>query len=193
MGNYNSGRRPEMWDPRGQVEDAVVLEAGLLRQYGAFVRGAAGILRWEGSSASFRCDGERLTLNYRTRGQEYCQHIRISEVSLKWSQRRSTRPALLCDCGYRGYKLYLSKRQPYFLCRTCQGLIYELQTYNSSGLCYALLKSIKEERRIRYAWQKHDKKRKRDTVLDTDRTLSTNRPVDSGHPPGGVTSMKGGS
>jgi len=170
MGGFNSGRRPEMWDPRGQVEDALMLDAGALRHSGAFVRGAAGILRWEGSSASFRCDGERLTLNYTTRGQAYSQHIRLSSVPLKLNHARSSRPALLCDCGYRGYKLYLSKRQPYFLCRTCQGLIYELQAHHSSGLGHLFLQSIKEERRYYAAWQKHHTKKRR----DTDRTLSTN-------------------
>ena len=148
MGGTNSGRHPELWDPRGQVEDALVLDAALLRRSGAFAVGV-GTLKWESSRAAFRCDGERLTLIYTTRGQEYCQHIRLSSIPLNWRRWHSTRPALLCsECGYRGYKLYLSKRQPYFLCRRCQGLIYEIQTYNSRGLCHALLQSIKAERKV---------------------------------------------
>jgi hypothetical protein len=148
MGGHNSGRRPEMWDTRGQVEDAAILDAASLRRLGAFACGAAGILKWEdGNRVEFRCDGSTITLNYTTRGRAYCQHIQLSSVPLNWSRKPSARPALLCsECGYRGYKLYFSKRQPYFLCRACQHLIYEIQTYNSLGMCHALLKVLKEER-----------------------------------------------
>jgi hypothetical protein len=43
------------------------------------------------------------------------------------------RPYLLCPCGYRANKLYLSPRQYSFLCRRCAGLYYESTTINRSS------------------------------------------------------------
>jgi hypothetical protein len=154
MGNYNSGRRPEIWDPRPQVEDANVIDIPLLRAYNALTPGNAGLLTWpDGKSrAGFTYDGETLTLDYSIKGQAYRQFIQVASMQLKLNHA-PRRTCLLCpECGYRGYKLYLS-RKPRFLCRKCQGLTYELQTYRHGSLCYMLLQSIKEERRYFEHWK----------------------------------------
>jgi hypothetical protein len=149
MGNYNSGRRPEIWNPRAQVEDALILDIALLRAHDALSAGSQGVIQWPDakSRASFCRQGETLTLDYSIRGQAYRQHVQLTTMVLSLNHAPH-RTCLLCsECGRRGYKLYLSKLKPFFLCRKCQNLCYEQQTYNSRGLCYMLYQGIRRERK----------------------------------------------
>jgi hypothetical protein len=59
------------------------------------------------------------------------------------------RPYLVCNCGYRGNKLYLSSREYSFLCRRCAGLYYDVTSINRKSplgrLKYQLWKKFKIE------------------------------------------------
>jgi len=164
MGGMNSGRRPDLWEQRPQVEDALIIDIPLLRAHDALTSGTHGVLHWTGSKrqCAFQTHGDELTLTYAIKGCAYRQSIRLATIPLWWNNRTS-RPCLLCSqCGRRGYKLYLSRRQPYFLCRRCQGLVYEVQATHYSGLCYALLRGMKEECRYAAWWKRtYGRKRRR--------------------------------
>jgi hypothetical protein len=164
MGGLNSGRRPEIWDPRPQVEDALLLDIPLLRSYDALTSGAHGVMQWteKRGCIAFHTHGDMITFDYAIRGRAYQQSIQFAAIPLHWSHS-TARPCLFCSaCQRRGYKLYLSRR-PYFLCRGCQGLVYEAQTLHFGGLCYAYLRSLKEERRFEAWWKRRKNKKRRGT------------------------------
>lgn len=80
------------------------------------------------------------------------------------------RPYLLCPCGYRANKLYLSPYSHSFMCRRCAGLYYESTTINKNttvgALGHALFRLFKVDeqkpkvKRITYAG-KYTKKAER--------------------------------
>jgi hypothetical protein len=156
MGGINSGRRPDVWERRPQVEDALIIDIPLLRAHDALTSGTHGILHWTRSKSecAFLTHGDELILAYALKGRAYQQSIHLAAIPLRWNNGTS-RTCLLCSqCGRRGYKLYLSRRQPYFLCRVCQGLVYELQAPHYGGLCYALLRVMRAERRYASRWER---------------------------------------
>ena len=155
MGGMNSGRQPDLWGSRPQVEDALILDIPTLRKFGALTDGAKGTLVWMNNRGElgFQMSGDTLRLDYAVRGQPYRQFIRLVPMRLKLNNNPS-RICLLCECGYQGYKLYLSRTKPCFACRKCQNLIYEAQTVHHGGICYLLIQAIKEERRFHAQWQR---------------------------------------
>jgi hypothetical protein len=113
MGGINSGRRPDLWEQRPQVEDALIIDLPLLRAYDALTSGTHGVLHWISSKSecAFQTHGDELTLEYAVKGCAYRQSIRLAAIALWWNNGTS-RPCLLCSqCGCRVYKLYLSHRQ----------------------------------------------------------------------------------
>lgn len=161
MGGMNSGRRPKSRNSLPQVEDALILDIPLLRAYDAFTPGASGVMQWADGRAcmQYQSSGENITFSYTVKERNeviwwtYSQCVKLTTVPLSWNNGTS-RPALFCpECGRRGYKLYLS-RKPYFLCRVCQGLIYEAQTIHFGGLAYQLLRGFKEERKFHEVWKR---------------------------------------
>jgi len=161
MGGINSGRRPDVWEQRVQVEDALVLDIPLLRAHGALSTGTKGLLTWKErpSTVEFAArPSGRILLHYGRREHAYFQVITIEHIPLHW-HHGTFRLALVCmQCGRRGYKLYLG-RTPYFLCRRCQDLIYELQTVHYGSLCHVIVATAREERQYYAAWRKHEDQR----------------------------------
>lgn len=83
-------------------------------------------------------DPAMVNLSFKYRNSLQDQAICLGVDSAPYGMR----PYLLCFCGYRANKLYLSPEQYSFMCRKCAGLYYESTTVNRNsqvgGLGYLL-------------------------------------------------------
>lgn len=84
-----------------------------------------------------------LNLEYSFRNSWHNQAVDLGEASVTFG----VRPYLVCPCGHRANKLYLSPKQSTFMCRDCCGAYYESTTINRSsaagGLDYLLAQVLK--------------------------------------------------